>query len=133
MRRIGLTGLLVILIAPMLCRMDRLCSDDLKREVRSPDRKYVVAAFERNCGATTDFVQHVSLRAESAQGFKTTRDGTITDGEVFVAEGSAKVEVVWTDGATVLVTCSGAKRVFRRDGAWGFIRINYDVRDTQIE
>ncbi|MEK6280524.1 MAG: hypothetical protein AABN95_09255 [Acidobacteriota bacterium] len=38
------------------------CENTVRSEIKSPDGKYVVTLFERNCGATTDFSTIVSLR-----------------------------------------------------------------------
>jgi hypothetical protein len=45
-------------LLPIACS----CVDQIRSDVPSPDGAYIAAFFERNCGATTDYVTHVSLR-----------------------------------------------------------------------
>lgn len=65
------------------------CANDLKGEVVSPDKRYIAAYFVRDCGATTDFATHVSIRS-AARNFDAEKDVRL-----FTAEGICDLAVEW--------------------------------------
>jgi Family of unknown function (DUF5412) len=96
------------------------CEDAVKREVRSPNGKYIATLYERDCGATTNFSTIVSLRA-SMDKFNG------EDGRVFVAEGQFQVNLVWEDDMNLRIECSGcrSKDIFKQERKWKNIGISY--------
>ena len=109
---------------------EKLCGEKLKSEATSPDGRYMAAQFERNCGATTDYVAHVNLRLTSTR-FKEDSSGTIKEGEVFVAEGRPQIRLAWIDSMTLVVECIGADRVFKKEDSWQNIRISYEISESK--
>jgi hypothetical protein len=61
----------------MVLHFDPLCGEEILQEQRSPDGRYVAVSMERNCGATTDYVQHINLRAADPKFSSDFFDGTI--------------------------------------------------------
>src|SRR3954471_8303525 len=62
---------------------DSLCGEEIFRELPSPDGAYIATSLERNCGATTNYVEHVNLRTANRKFSANFFGSTITDGEVF--------------------------------------------------
>lgn len=95
-------------------------------EVKSPDGKYVAAAFERDCGATTGYVYHVNLRDEQGR-FSPNLEGTIKDGEVLTT-GQGKLRMVWKDESTLQIECEGCPHDYSPKAwqrAWKDVSIMY--------
>ena len=86
---IGFAILVLVIAAIGFLHFNPLCGEDVIQEVRSPDGRYVAVSMERNCGATTGYVEHVNLRAANKKFSSDFFNGTITDGEMLVFEQSA--------------------------------------------
>jgi hypothetical protein len=74
------------------------CGEELRQEKQSPDGRYLAVSMERNCGATTRYVEHINLRAASGSFSSDFLAGTISESEVFTLEnrnGSGSVEFEW--------------------------------------
>lgn len=94
------------------------CADTVKAEAPSPDGRYVATVFERDCGATTDFSTHVSLR-EADEPFDPS-----TQTRVLTVAGKAAVDVEWsTEGA--LSVALPAAETFTKLETWRDVRIVY--------
>jgi hypothetical protein len=108
------------------------CGEDLHASALSPDKKYVVAVFLRNCGATTPIVTHVNLR-ETSHPFSSTLHGTIDEGEVFVRRGEGSVKLVWKDASHLVIECpptdvfelNPETEVYEQEASWRDVTINY--------
>jgi hypothetical protein len=61
----------------MLLHFDPPCGGELIEEQRSPDGHYVAAVMERNCGATTRYVEHINLRRADRNFSSGLFDGTV--------------------------------------------------------
>jgi hypothetical protein len=96
------------------------CEDTIKSSSKSPGGKYIAAVYERNCGATTDFVTHVNLRMSSAN-FKGGKN------VVFVAKGKHQVSVEWENDGTLRVQCADCSesQIYAREKSWKNILITY--------
>jgi hypothetical protein len=70
----------------MLLHFDPPCGGQLIEEQRSPDGHYLAAVMERNCGATTRYVEHINLRRADRNFPSGLFDGTVKDGEIFTLE-----------------------------------------------
>jgi Family of unknown function (DUF5412) len=66
------------------------CTNEVLTELKSPDGKYTVTVFERNCGATTPYVEVVSLRP--SQNEFASED---YDNWVFTIHGKTQIKVFW--------------------------------------
>ena len=70
------------------------CGDDVVAEKRSPDGKYAVTTYLRNCGATAPYVTHLNLRVASVP-LRAAWDGAVRKGEILSVKGKESVNVVW--------------------------------------
>ncbi|MBI3946740.1 MAG: hypothetical protein HY321_12530 [Armatimonadetes bacterium] len=122
------TGVLVMTgcsrIAGDLPSLTGPCSETVKHADKSPDGRYTAVVFERDCGATTDYVMHVNLR-EGSRAFREERSGVIREGSVFVREGRCHIGIRWKDSRTLVVTAP-KDDVFQRARAWRGMSIIYD-------
>ena len=90
MKRFWITIAVALPLIPvfwaMLLHFDPPCGGELIEEQRSPDGHYVAALMERNCGATTRYVEHINLRRADRNFPSGFFDGTVKDGEIFTLE-----------------------------------------------
>jgi hypothetical protein len=105
---------------------DPLCGEDVIRELRSPDGHYVAVSMERNCGATTGYVEHVNLRAASKRFSSDFFDGTVKDGEVLVFErsGDNTPRFTWSGNKTLKIENACDKGTWKLD-VWKDVSIDY--------
>ena len=94
------------------------CGDETKKEVSSPDGAYVAAFFERNCGATTDYVSIVTLRRRGDQ-FNGDKDEAI-----LVIDGSCPIDLVWT-GRALAASYANSCSVVNRSPSWRDVTISF--------
>jgi hypothetical protein len=86
------------------------CSVQVLQALRSPDGRTLAETFDSRCeGAVST---HVSLRAANAP--------EPARSDVFVAEGSPKVSIQWSDGA---LRVSSAARPVVVESSWRNIRV----------
>ena len=103
------------------------CSNQIRREVSSPNGKMKAVVFQRDCGATVGFNTQVSVLPSRA---KLPDDG----GNVFVAArghgngtSGPYVSVSWTNDGELLVTYDKDARVFRNESSVGNVRVRYET------
>jgi len=103
------------------------CSNQIRREIASPNGKMKAVVFQRDCGATVGFNTQVSVLPS---GSKLPNDG----GNVFVADGGQGnassgpfVAVSWTNDTELLVTYDRQARVFHNEPSVGNIRVRYEI------
>ena len=103
------------------------CSNQIRREIHSPNGTMKAVVFQRDCGATVGFNTQVSVLPSST---KLPDDG----GNVFVADGGHGdgtsgpfVSVSWTNDGELLVTNDKDARVFHNESSIGDIRVNYSA------
>jgi hypothetical protein len=97
-----------------------LCADRVFSEVPSPDGRVIATLFERDCGATTNFVTSVSLRA-SSKPFNRKRQGSVAQ-----AKGPQCISVRWRDNRHLAVTISKDAQVYKQDNDWRDVKIDYE-------
>jgi len=102
------------------------CDDEVLSELRSPDGKYVASVMERNCGATTDYVSHVTVRPSDSM----MRQGD----DVLVVEYRQDIRLAW-EGVDHLVvefrSCPGDMqplKIVSETRRWGD-RVEIERRD----
>lgn len=97
------------------------CGNDVFREVASPDRKHIATVFERNCGATTDYVRVVMIRDKSDR-----FDGDDVDEFIFTMQGRHNVDVRWVNANhLVIVRPERTQDIFKNRDSWKGIKITY--------
>lgn len=112
----------VSLTAPLLAScIGPLCSTDVIAESRSPDSKYVATHFERACGATTPFVQVVTVH-ESGTPFPGDEVGEF----LFTMRGRPSITLEWTGPRELVVRRPDiAADIFAKASRWKDVAIRY--------
>jgi hypothetical protein len=106
---------------------DPSCGEEIKGEQRSPDGRYVAVLMERNCGATTRYVEHINLRRTDRKFSSGFLDGTIKDGEIFTLEtrdDGGSVEFEWV-GRVLTIHYPADEGVFKKQTTWKDVEIAY--------
>ena len=104
-----------------LSRSQTDCGNEVLQEAVSTDGTYIATAFERNCGATTPFVQIVGIRSGGS-----CFDSENTDEWVFTVEGQPGIALTWTAPERLTVKYGGGGRVFRKAVVWYGLVISYE-------
>jgi hypothetical protein len=106
---------------------DGLCGNEILAEVPSPDGRFRLVSFQRDCGATTDFSTQISL-------LETGEELPNSSGNVFISDGGAapsssgggpEVRMRWDGPRTVSIEHHVAARVFLQEAACDGVRITY--------
>lgn len=108
-----------------------LCGNTLLNEARSPDGRYRLVTFERNCGATTDFSTQLSL-LEAGEALANEA------GNVFIADtdrgiapsgpgGGPEVRVTWTSARTALIERHWKSRMFKAEARVGEVQFSFEA------
>lgn len=101
------------------------CGNAVNEETESPDGRYVVTVFERDCGATTDFATIVSVR----RAWRTFDPDD--DTALFVASGQLQISASWTSGTSLSIELPedlSPEREFKRVESWKSVQITYHQR-----
>ena len=93
------------------------CGTEVVQEVVSPQGHLVAAQYERNCGATTDYVNGVALRRRD-QSFRY-EDSAI----VYRVEGHGKIGMQWASEDHLNI--NGWGRSLKSEGRWHNVRITH--------
>jgi hypothetical protein len=93
------------------------CSNEPVSEAISQDGKYKAVTFYRDCGATTDYSEQISI-LERAQPLP--NDG----GNIFVTSGKPTVVVKWIDANHLSISGSGAT-TSKKETSFDGISITY--------
>jgi hypothetical protein len=126
-------GLVVLSVIALLVagaaflHFDPLCGEETIRELPSPDGHYIAVALERNCGATTSYVDHVNVRSANRKLSPDFFDGTIKDGEVFTFDRGDRADspcFYWSDNRTLKIENSCDERTSKSD-SWRDVKIDY--------
>jgi hypothetical protein len=92
---------LILLIATTaLVGSCAVCGEEQLLEEKSPNGRFVVTVYQRNCGATTSYVTHANLRRVGDE-IRADYAGTLTDGEILTARGPTRVVPVWSGTETL--------------------------------
>lgn len=107
---------------------DGLCGNDVLAEVPSPDRRFRLVAFNRDCGATTGFSTQVSL-------LELNEELPNSAGNVFISnEGKGvastddrkpEVRMHWEGPSSVIIEHGVRTRVFLSEGSRDGVRFAY--------
>jgi hypothetical protein len=131
---LGIVGLILGLLCPAVVLVPwsvRLIGEEVRKEVYSPDGKYVASVFVRNGGATTGYLTHVNIRSKWSY-FNPAWYGTISQGEVFKIECWCEIDPVWTDDSHLLIRYQQCRWShdskdpgLMRSESWNDINISY--------
>jgi len=133
----GIVVFAVVVAIALYAIADAMCQNEVLSDERSPDGKYRVVKFQRDCGATTDFSTQVSvipawwyLRNVSGNLFVADTDhGKAPSG----AGGGPQVRVEWMSPSMLLVSYHPDARVFKSESAVGNVSVRYQVTDSLID
>jgi hypothetical protein len=93
------------------------CGTEVVQGVVSPQRQFVAAQYERNCGATTDYVNGVALRRRG-QSFRY-EDSAI----VYIITGRGKLDLKWAAEDHLIINAMGS--MFKDVDRWHNVRITH--------
>jgi Family of unknown function (DUF5412) len=93
------------------------CGTEVVQEVVSPQGQFVAAQYERNCGATTDYVNGVALRRRG-QSFRY-EDSAI----VYYVTGHGKFDLKWAAEDHLIINQRGS--MFKDEDRWHNVRITH--------
>jgi hypothetical protein len=107
-----------------------LCRNDVVESLPSPDGRFKVVIFVRNCGATTDYSTHVLILSSQEQ---VTHADT---GNVFVADsnhggvgtsfvGALDVRARWSNSNSLVISHPQGSRIYLKEGSFKHIGITY--------
>ena len=97
------------------------CGNQVKSETESPDKRLVATHFERNCGATTQFVQVVSIRPIGSL-----FDGNNTDEFVFTMQGNHEIDLHWMNASQLVIGRPSIRvDIFKERESWRDISIQF--------
>jgi hypothetical protein len=111
----------IVVVIGLLGTSCSLCGDTLVSQSAAPSGDLVATVYDRDCGAMTGFVRHVSLHRRW-QSF----DGAF-DELVVSAEGQPQILLDWRSASELRVTVSRGAEVFRRTPSARGVRI--DIRE----
>ena len=97
------------------------CSHELKGEELSPNKLFIAAISENDCGATTDYSTWVTVRKSSE------RFDPDHERPVLVIEGKDNVHLKWPKEYNLLIRSTNSK-VFHQDKMFENVLINYEVK-----
>ncbi len=95
------------------------CVNTVKYESVSPDGMFVATAFERSCGATTNFSTQASIR-ENSQPFDLKNGGNI-----LVIGGKNDIRLNWINKRHLSMHFS-ATEIFKKEKTWGSVNITHN-------
>lgn len=99
-----------------------ICSNEIIDEKVSPNGKYIASFFERNCGATTPYVQVISLRPSN----KKYNSENYNDW-VFTIHGKSDVKMYWEDNYKLQISFSQTSDNPTQRTQWQEITISYKL------
>lgn len=129
--RLGLVVAAVASVLAVASACSEMCGNEKLAEYPSPDRRWKIVVFQRDCGATTDFSTQASLlRGEQELG----NEG----GNLFVADtdhgaapsgpgGGPDLQVRWEASGGVVITHHPKARVFKAEMDRSGVRVRYDL------
>lgn len=125
-KMLGVLSGSLILIALLTSGCSSACENQVVDRITSPDNNKVLYIFERDCGATTDFVTHVAVLARSAA------FDSDTVGNVFVADsnrGKVKftVRAKWISPSAIEIAYPSGSRVYKKITDANGIQIAYGL------
>lgn len=107
----------VYLLAAWIGSSFGTCGTEVVQEVVSPQGHLVAAQYERNCGATTDYVNGVAIRRRE-QSFRY-EDSAI----VYYVTGHGKFDLKWAAEDHLIINERGS--MFKDEDRWHNVRITH--------
>jgi len=96
-----------------------LCSDTVISTIESPDHRYTATIYERDCGATTDFVTNVNLQPKYTGPFDPEK-GT----RILTQESRHEVKATWPANDSLELTYPFID-IFTQEPVWKDVKVNH--------
>ncbi|WLQ11866.1 DUF5412 family protein [Hahella aquimaris] len=97
------------------------CGNRIIDEVSSPNGMNIATIFERNCGATTSYVQAIIIRDRNSN-----FNGNNVDDFIFTMKGQEEVKVKWLgDNRLVVIRPEKTKDIYIKLSDWEDFKIDY--------
>ncbi|MDX1920814.1 MAG: DUF5412 family protein [Candidatus Caenarcaniphilales bacterium] len=129
MKSIVITIFIILITSGCSIFLPVFCSNEVIQSVISPDKKYKLVIFNRNCGATTGFSTQISILNKN---FSLKNEGGnifIADdnhGEVLLTKNKAlPIQVTWVSDREVFIKYGEKVRTFQKKDRFKGIKINY--------
>jgi hypothetical protein len=102
------------------------CEDSLRSKAISGDNRLVASFYERNCGATTDFVSMVNVQSTSDR-----FDGE--QGTLLSVTGRYNISLEWAGPRKLVITCANCARnnIFRQVIVLGDVDVSYNLPSSR--
>lgn len=120
-RGLKMKWLFMVALTVVGCRTQALfdCADTVKKELPSPDGKYVALIIDRDCGATTSVSTRVVIR-ESAKSLE------LSDAPpVLVVKESSEISLNWDSPGTLAIDLPEGAGTYTKLETWQSIHIAY--------
>jgi len=128
---ISVTLVAIVVFGSIYFMSSNLCTNNIIQEYPSPNGKYKIVLFERDCGATTDFSSQVSL-------LKTNDNLKNEGGNLFVCDcdhgkaprakwGGPEIRIHWINQDTLNISYHKNVRIFLKQFKLKKIFIKYDL------
>ncbi|MCE3604872.1 DUF5412 domain-containing protein [Massilia sp. P8910] len=117
-------SLVILVLASSMCGCLDLsgpCGNEVLSESTSPSGHTTVTTFRRNCGATTGYVNVVSVRSSS-----TAFDGEDKSTYVLMSEAETPVTASWESHGVLRIRRSAGKSVFLEIRVFDGMQIRYN-------
>jgi hypothetical protein len=101
--------------------LDGTCTNEMIKEIVSPDSKYVAAILKRYCGATTSFGQVVVIRENGSP-----LRGDDKDEYVFTMDRLLKLPVSWKGAKHLIIEPQDQNAIFIQRDSWRDVKISYE-------
>ena len=125
----GLLCLLVFIYIISSFGSEDMCGNKIIKTEYSPNRKYKIVTFWRNCGATTDFSTQISLLEFDEELKNESGNLFSADGEHGKAETNEEniinVKPKWLSNEKVIIEYDENARVFKNENSVNEIKIDY--------
>jgi hypothetical protein len=99
------------------------CADITKAAASSSDNEYIVTYVERNCGATTDYSNLVTIERQAML--------LAPKETVFIVEGQPHLSIGWNNVRELRIRCikcgAGRTRIFKQESSWKDVKVVYDL------
>ena len=106
-------------VVAFLSGCDSACGNKPLISQSSPSGKYQVVVFNRDCGATTGFSTHVSIRESN---------GALPNdaGNVLILDGTVQLSLRWITESRVAIKGVGGAKVFKQERIVGGVEVAYE-------
>lgn len=124
--------IVLLIVGAMFFLLKGSCESQICQTIDCPINKYKVVAFQRDCGATTNFSTQISL-------LRRKQELSNKSGNIFIAESTGApinnqgifyTDIKWLDNKTILINHPKAVKIFKQEFKIKGITVRYRIVDT---